>query len=63
MAHGLQMEVIAEGVEHEDQVRVLKELDCDSIQGFLFSQPSSPETIESLLDRPSGRARRISNEL
>lgn len=49
MGHSLQMEVIAEGVEHEDQMRVLRELDCDSIQGFLLSQPSSPETIEALL--------------
>src|SRR6185503_16361278 len=44
MGHGLQMEVIAEGVEHEDQMRVLRELHCDCIQGFLLSYPSPPET-------------------
>jgi diguanylate cyclase (GGDEF)-like protein/PAS domain S-box-containing protein len=49
MGHSLQMEVIAEGVEHEDQMQVLQELDCDCIQGFLLSQPSSPETVEALL--------------
>jgi diguanylate cyclase (GGDEF)-like protein len=49
MGHSLQMDVIAEGVEHEDQMRVLQELDCDFIQGFLLSQPSSPEEIEFLL--------------
>jgi len=49
MGHGLQMEVIAEGVEHEDQMRVLRELHCDCIQGFLLSYPSPPETIEALL--------------
>jgi len=49
MGHSLQMEVIAEGVEHEDQMQVLEALDCDCIQGFLLSQPSSPETVEALL--------------
>ncbi|HTF68222.1 MAG TPA: EAL domain-containing protein [Edaphobacter sp.] len=49
MGHSLQMEVIAEGVEHEDQMQVLQDLDCDCIQGFLLSKPSSPETIEKLL--------------
>jgi diguanylate cyclase (GGDEF)-like protein/PAS domain S-box-containing protein len=46
MGHSLQMEVIAEGVEHEDQMQVLRDLDCDCIQGFLLSRPSPPETIE-----------------
>ncbi|RZU35694.1 sensor domain-containing protein [Edaphobacter modestus] len=49
MGHSLQMEVIAEGVEHEDQMQVLQDLDCDCIQGFFLSQPSSPETVEALL--------------
>jgi diguanylate cyclase (GGDEF)-like protein/PAS domain S-box-containing protein len=53
MGHSLHMEVIAEGVEHEDQMRVLQELNCDFIQGFLLSQPSSPETIEFLLNSTS----------
>lgn len=49
MAHSLQMEVIAEGVEHEDQMRILRDLDCDCIQGFLLSRPSPAETIGALL--------------
>jgi diguanylate cyclase (GGDEF)-like protein/PAS domain S-box-containing protein len=49
MGHSLQMEVIAEGVEHEDQIRVLRELHCDCLQGFLLSRPSPPETLEALL--------------
>jgi len=56
MAHSLQMTVIAEGVEHEDQMRVLQNLDCDFIQGFLLSRPSAPEAIEHLLHAPSGRS-------
>ncbi len=49
MGHSLQMEVIAEGVEHQDQMRVLRELDCDCVQGFLLSRPSPPEVVEGLL--------------
>jgi diguanylate cyclase (GGDEF)-like protein/PAS domain S-box-containing protein len=51
MGHSLQMEVIAEGVEHEDQMQVLRDLDCDCIQGFLLSRPSPPEMIEGLFHR------------
>lgn len=49
MGHGLQMQVIAEGVEREDQRSVLRELGCDCVQGFLMSRPSDPETIDALL--------------
>lgn len=49
MGHGLNMHVIAEGIEHEDQVRVLRELGCDGVQGFLLSRPAPPETLEALL--------------
>jgi diguanylate cyclase (GGDEF)-like protein/PAS domain S-box-containing protein len=49
MGHSLKMQIIAEGVESEDQMRILRELDCDCIQGFLLSRPSPPEAIEPLL--------------
>jgi diguanylate cyclase (GGDEF)-like protein/PAS domain S-box-containing protein len=51
MGHSLQMEVIAEGVETEDQMQVLRKLDCECVQGFLLSHPSPPEVIESILQR------------
>jgi diguanylate cyclase (GGDEF)-like protein len=46
MGHSLQMEVIAEGVETEDQRATLRKLGCDCIQGFLLSRPAAPEAIE-----------------
>ncbi len=39
LAHTLSLRVIAEGVETEDQLEVLRDLGCDYAQGFLFSRP------------------------
>ncbi len=41
MTHSLKLNVVAEGVEREDQYRVLRDLNCDEYQGFLFS-PALP---------------------
>ncbi|WP_050814195.1 EAL domain-containing protein [Ectothiorhodospira sp. PHS-1] len=39
MAKGLGLEVVAEGVENEEQLAFLKQLDCEFIQGYYFSKP------------------------
>jgi diguanylate cyclase (GGDEF)-like protein/PAS domain S-box-containing protein len=39
LGHGLELEVVAEGVETPAQARRLKQLDCDFAQGFLFGRP------------------------
>lgn len=39
LAHGLGMKVIAEGVETQEQLDIVKECKCDYIQGFFFSRP------------------------
>lgn len=39
MAHNLNIKVIAEGVENEAQLLILKELKCDLIQGYLIEKP------------------------
>ena len=39
LAHSLKLKVVAEGVETEEQSRLLRLLDCDEMQGFLFSKP------------------------
>ncbi|MCX5680778.1 MAG: EAL domain-containing protein, partial [Candidatus Omnitrophica bacterium] len=49
MAHILNIQVVAEGVETVEQVKFLKKHDCDEIQGFLFSPAVLPEKIEEFL--------------
>ncbi|WP_176442469.1 bifunctional diguanylate cyclase/phosphodiesterase [Noviherbaspirillum humi] len=49
MAHGLGMRVVAEGVETLEQMRALKALRCDEIQGFLVSRPLPAADLPSRL--------------
>lgn len=41
MAHSLDLEVVAEGVETAEQLRFLQEMDCDVAQGYFMSKPIS----------------------
>jgi diguanylate cyclase (GGDEF)-like protein len=47
LAHSLKLRVVAEGVETDEQSRLLRLLNCDEMQGFLFSKPVAVETFES----------------
>jgi EAL domain-containing protein (putative c-di-GMP-specific phosphodiesterase class I)/CheY-like chemotaxis protein len=49
MGHELEMEVIAEGVETEQQFRMLKERGCDGVQGFFFSRALPPDELQHWL--------------
>ena len=51
LARALGMTVIAEGVETEDQHKRLRELDCEEVQGFLFSQAVSAAKAKELLNQ------------
>ncbi|MGK7903279.1 MAG: EAL domain-containing protein [Hormoscilla sp.] len=50
MAHSLNLKVIAEGVETESELAVLRENHCDAIQGYLFSPPVSAQEFQVLLN-------------
>lgn len=47
LAHSLKLKVMAEGVETEEQSRLLRLLECDEMQGYLFSKPVPGEIFET----------------
>jgi len=44
LGHSFGMEIVAEGVETDEQLSILRQLDCNYIQGFLFSRPLDADT-------------------
>jgi len=51
MAHALGMRVVAEGVENQGQIRKLKALNCDEVQGFYISEPLPPAERQPKLSK------------
>ena len=49
MAHGLSLKVVAEGVEHPEQLAFLKAEQCDEVQGYLISRPVEADDVATLL--------------
>jgi len=50
LAHSLNMRVVAEGVETETQLAILKEMNCDEMQGFLLAKPLEGQDFIKLLN-------------
>jgi len=46
LAHALKLNTVAEGVETEEQLRHLRSLGCDEMQGYLFGKPMAVESFE-----------------
>jgi diguanylate cyclase (GGDEF)-like protein/PAS domain S-box-containing protein len=58
LSHALGMSVVAEGVETDLQLDLLRSLGCDRAQGFLFASPGPPDQLEArVLGRPGGDER------
>jgi hypothetical protein len=51
MAHSLGLIVVAEGVDMEEQVPILRDMNCDQIQGFLFAPALPPEEVVRFMNR------------
>jgi EAL domain-containing protein (putative c-di-GMP-specific phosphodiesterase class I) len=52
MSRTLGFTVVAEGVETEEQLGILRELNCDIVQGYLISKPiSADELLEKFADK------------
>jgi PAS domain S-box-containing protein len=54
LAHTLGLTVVAEGVETEQQITQLKQMDCEMAQGYYFSQPVDDQSIVKLLAHAKG---------
>ena len=61
LAYHFNLECMAEGVESKDQLELLKVLNCDSVQGYYYSRPVSPEALIELV-RNAKERRRIKTE-
>jgi EAL domain-containing protein (putative c-di-GMP-specific phosphodiesterase class I) len=49
MAHSLSLEVIAEGVEDESHIQLLRKMQCDIVQGYYIARPMPAAEFEQLL--------------
>lgn len=57
LAHALDLEVVAEGVENAQQAQLLRLLSCDQVQGYFFARPQAAESAEALLGTSFNLAR------
>ena len=53
LARAMHMQVTAEGVETDDQRRLLQKMGCDELQGYLLSLPVTPGKLREVLDESS----------
>ena len=51
MAHSLNIKVVAEGVEHKDQLKFLEQAGCDEYQGYYFSKPLASDELVPFLSK------------
>lgn len=58
-----EMDVIAEGVETEEQLQLLKQSGCDRYQGYLFSKPVPIDQFEALVDKDYSQAERRTHDV
>ncbi len=63
LAQNLGLKVVAEGVETEEQLDMLKRVSCKWAQGYLFSKPAAPQAIERLLECSRSRSSHSSKSI
>jgi diguanylate cyclase (GGDEF)-like protein/PAS domain S-box-containing protein len=55
LGHALHLQLVAEGIEQQEQVRTLQNLACQYGQGYFFARPLPSEALTALLDERAGR--------
>ena len=58
LGDALDLAVIAEGIENEDQLKLLRLIQCEFVQGFMISRPVAADEIDALLAADGDVARR-----
>jgi diguanylate cyclase (GGDEF)-like protein/PAS domain S-box-containing protein len=56
LGHGLEMSIVAEGVETQEQLSFLAEAGCDSVQGYFIGKPFPIDQYDALVGRATGPA-------
>jgi predicted signal transduction protein with EAL and GGDEF domain len=54
LGHGLEMSIVAEGVETQEQLSFLAEEGCDAVQGYFIGKPLPIDQYDALVGRPAG---------
>jgi EAL domain-containing protein (putative c-di-GMP-specific phosphodiesterase class I) len=54
LGHGLEMSIVAEGVETHEQLCFLAEQGCDAVQGYFIGKPLPIEQYDTLVGRAPG---------
>lgn len=62
MAHTLGLKTIAEGIETERQLEILRSIKCDMVQGYYLSRPMPAGDIERMLPRISPKTAKSFNK-
>ena len=57
LAHSLKLQVIAEGVETEEQLTILRHLACDQAQGYFFARPAPADQLWDIIQALNGEKR------
>jgi EAL domain-containing protein (putative c-di-GMP-specific phosphodiesterase class I) len=63
LGHGLDVSLVAEGVETQEQLGFLAEEGCDAVQGYLIGKPAPIAQYATLVGRPPQTSDRISRKV